>query len=229
MMKAVRSSITRARRAGLCLLVVGAGAVLAACGGLKSNAGADRLYVLNAANGPLGGATVAGTLIISRPRVQPGLDTYRIALTRADNELDYYALSRWGESLPEVLDAFVVQSLAGSFATVTGVDRSVGPADFELLLTARHFEARYAEGSSGPVVRVAFDCLLVDTTPRRTLGSCNVDVEEPAADDRMSAIVSAFERGAQRALGEIRSKAQALAATSPAGQGAGGGAVQGAR
>jgi cholesterol transport system auxiliary component len=189
--------------------------VLAACGGLSSKAEPEQLYVLHATRATPAAAALPGTLVIPRPAVQPGLDTFRIAVTRAGNELDYFALSRWSGSLPEVLGAFAVQSLSGTFTTVSGPDRSVGAADFELLLTARNFEARYAEGSGAPVVRVAFDCVLTGMRPRRVIGSCEVEVEEPATDNRMSAIVAAFERGAQRALGEIRAKVQTLSAVGP--------------
>jgi len=143
--------------------------------------------------------------------VQPGLDTNRIALTRAGNELDYYALSRWSGSLPEVLEAFAVQSPQGAFVTGVGTGRGAGAADHELLLTVRHFQAEYGAGGA-PQVHVALDCLLVATSPRRVLGSCNAEVREPAADNRMSAIVAAFERAAQQAMQQVRARAAAAVA-----------------
>lgn len=188
------------------------GALLAGCGGLRSDVEPDRIYVLHPAAQAAAAAPVPGVLMVSRPTVQPGLDTPRIALTRAGNELDYYALSRWSGSLPQVLGAFSVQSLDGAFATVTGVERGAGPADFELLVTVRHFEAVYAQDGP-PEVRIALQCLLVHTAPRRVLGNCDTDVREPVGDNRMSAIVQAFERAAQRALGEVRSQATAAAAS----------------
>lgn len=170
----------------------------------------DRLYVLRAA--PAQGATpVAAVLSVVRPQVHPGLDTYRLALTRPGNELDYFAASRWGGSLPEVLAAFALHSLDGSFTTVVGGGRSAGPAQFELQLTARHFEAEYGPGGGAPVVRVTLQCLLVDTSPRRVVGNCDAEAREPAAENRMAAIVGAFERAAQRAMEEVRSKATAAA------------------
>jgi cholesterol transport system auxiliary component len=188
-------------------------ALLAGCGGLRSDARPDRIYVLQVAHPAAAAATTAvpGMLVVQRPTMQPGLETDRIALTRAGNELDFYAASRWGGSLPAVLGAFAVQSLAGSFATVSGAERGAGAGDFELLITARHFEAEYAAGGV-PVARVALECLLVAAAPRRVLGSCDTDVREPAADNRMGEIVLAFERAAQRALQEVRAKAVAMAA-----------------
>lgn len=197
-----------------------AAVLLAGCGvlgGGKSEP--DRLYVLRAA--PAQGATpVPAVLSVVRPQVHPGLDTYRVALTRPGNELDYYAASRWGGSLPEVLAAFAVHSLDGSFTTVVGSSRSAGPAQFELLLTARHFEAEYESGGGAPVVRVTLECLLVQSSPRQAVGNCDAEAREPAGENRMAAIVRAFERAAQRAMEEVRGKATAAASAALQGQGA---------
>jgi cholesterol transport system auxiliary component len=199
------------RTGGIASAVVLLGTVLlAGCSMFRSDARPDSIYILNVAPPAAGAAPLQGVLIVPRPVVQPGLDTDRIALVRNSNELDYYAASRWGAPLPQVLGAFAVQSLAGSFSTVAGLDRASGPGNFELVLTTRHFEAVY--GASGPPeVRVAFDCLLVATAPRKVLGSCNADVSERAADNRMGPVVQAFERAGRRAMEEVRRQASALA------------------
>jgi ABC-type uncharacterized transport system auxiliary subunit len=190
---------------------------LAGCGGLRSDAEPDRLYVLRVERPAASGeAPVAGLLLVPRPAVQPGLDTARIALTRPGNQLDFYAAARWSGALPQVLTAFAVQSLDGAFTTVAAADRGPGAADFELLMTARHFEAEYDDAGGAPQVRVALECLLVSTSPRRVLSSFEVDVREPAERNRMSSIVAAFERAAQRALAEVRSSAVAAARAAPA-------------
>jgi cholesterol transport system auxiliary component len=186
--------------------------LLSGCGVLGSKAEPDRIYVINAAAPAAGRAAVPGVLLVARPAVQPGLDTDRVALTRAGNELDYFAASRWGGELQQVLAAFAVQSLAGSFTTVTSADRGAGAGDFELLLTVRHFEAEYG-GNATPVARVMLDCLLVTRAPRRVLGSCDADVSEPVAQNRMGSIVAALETAAQKALAQVREKVMAAAAT----------------
>jgi ABC-type uncharacterized transport system auxiliary subunit len=178
---------------------------LAGCGGLRSDAEPDRLYVLRVERPAASGeAPVAGLLLVPRPAVQPGLDTARIALTRPGNQLDFYAAARWSGALPQVLTAFAVQSLDGAFTTVAAADRGPGAADFELLMTARHFEAEYDDAGGAPQVRVALE------------SSFEVDVREPAERNRMSSIVAAFERAAQRALAEVRSSAVAAARAAPA-------------
>jgi ABC-type uncharacterized transport system auxiliary subunit len=190
--------------------VLGGLLLVSACGGLTSKEAPDRIYVLRSA--PVAaGAAVPGVLTVARPDVQPGLDTDRIALARVGNELDYFAESRWGAALPEVLEAMAVQSLAGSFATVASAGRGAGAGDFELLLTARHFEAEYAAEDAAPTVRVVLECLLMANGPRRVQGNCDAEARESATENRMAAIILAFERAAQRALEEARAKAVAAA------------------
>ncbi len=192
-------------------------ALLAGCSGLRSDAGADRVYVLHAAPVAATGEPVAAVLSVPRPVVHPGLDTDRIALLRAGNELDYYAASRFGEPLPKVLSALALQSLGGAdgFATTVSTDRAALPSDFELLLTARRFEAEYVAGTALPSMQVAIDCLLVTGAPRRVLGHCDGAATEPVVADRMSEIVLALERAVQRALADVRVKAVALARAAP--------------
>lgn len=201
----------RGARGRSCLAAL-LGVLVAGCGGLRSDAVPDQIYVLNAPAPSAAASVVPGVLVLARPAVQPGLDTDRIALTRGGNELDYFAASRWGGSLSQVLAAFGRQSIAGAFATVVGSAQGVGPVDFELLLTVRHFEAAYGGGTGAPEVRVALACTLVATAPRRVLGSCDADVRERAGENRMAAIVAAFERAAQAAMAEVRREATALAA-----------------
>lgn len=192
-------------------------AALAGCGGLRSDAVAERVYVLNPA-APAAGASggVPGVLLVLRPAVQPGLDTERIALLNSANEMDYYAASRWGETLPKVITALAVQSLAGAggFGTVVSVDRAVVASDYELLLTVRHFEAVYG-GGMVPVARVAFECVLTTGSPRRVLGRCDAQATEPASTNRMGTIVAALEQAAQAALARVREQAVAAAASLP--------------
>lgn len=190
--------------------------LVSGCGALRSDAEPERIYVLNPAMAAATAPPTGGLLMVSRPAVQPGLDTPRIALKRADNELDYYALSRWSGTLPQILGAFAVQSLQGAFTTVTGSDRGAGPADFDLLLTVRHFEAVSPQDGGAPEIHVAFQCLLMATAPRRVLGSCDAEAREPAEGNRMAAIVAAFERAAQRAMADVRNQVTAAAPSAAA-------------
>jgi cholesterol transport system auxiliary component len=190
--------------------------LLAACSGLRSAAKADQIYVLHAAPAATG-TPLPAVLAVPRPAANPGLDTDRIALLRAGNELDYYAASHYGETLTRVLGVLAVQSLAGGegFVTTLSSDRAAVHSDYDLLLTVRRFEADYSGDKMLPVVQVAIDCLLIATAPRGVLGSCDGAAAEPVGANRMSEIVAALERATQRALADVRSKAVALARATP--------------
>lgn len=193
-----------------------ASSLLTACSLFKSKEGPPQVYQLRAA--PASGAVaVPGVLTVLRPAVQPGLDTDLIRLTRGQ-ELDHFAGSLWGEPLPRVVAVLAVQSLAGGggFANVAETGRAGVASDFELMLTVRHFEAAYENVAMAPVIQVAFDCTLSAGAPRRVLGRCDATASEPASENRMGAIMAAMEKAAQRAMGEVRSKAVAAASAVPA-------------
>ena len=117
--------------------------------------------------------------------------------------------------MPRVITAFAVESLAGGggFATVVDSSRTALSADYELLLTVRHFEAAFDADNAPPVIHVAFECVLTAGTPRRAIGRCDGAADEPAAENRMSAIVAAMERAARRALAGVRTAAAAAASS----------------
>jgi cholesterol transport system auxiliary component len=193
--------------------------LLAGCSSLlRSDEAPERIYVLHAAPATVNGQPVTAVLSVPRLVIGPGLDTDRIALVRAGNELDYYAASRYGDPLSKILSTLVLQSMGGGdgFTTAVSTERAALPSDFELLLTVRRFEAEYAAALSPPRAQVAFDCLLVAGAPRRVLGNCDGVATEPAGADRMSEIVLALERATQKALAEVRTKAVALAKAVPA-------------
>lgn len=194
---------------------VAMGVLLAGCGVFRGGPEPDRTYVLRAAPAGTGPAAVSGVLSVLRPVVQPGLDLDRIALVRANHELHYYASSRWGETLPRVLSALIVESLAGAqgFDTVVAAERAAVASNYELLLTVRRFEAEEA-GPGAPTAQVKIECLLATGNPRRVLGRCDAEVSEPAAANRMGEIVAALERAAQKAMAEIRTRAVAAARAS---------------
>jgi ABC-type uncharacterized transport system auxiliary subunit len=204
---------------GLCFATA-----LTGCGSvLRSSAPAEQFYVLHAAStaavekGKAADASnsdvVAAVIRVPRPVVHPGLDTDRIAVVRNGNELDYFASSRWGASLPRVLGALAVESLTrqGMFATVVSGETLGMRSDYELLLGARHFEAFYASSEALPVARVALDCTLTAGVPRKVLGSCAADADVAVSENRLGAIVSALERAAQQALDKAGDSAFALA------------------
>ena len=203
------------------LLLAGALAALAAlvvpaCAGLHSDQAAAQVYTLEPAwpapaSAPQAGATPAGsagaaTLQVLRPRATPGLDTDGIALTRSAQRLDYYAASRWPAPLPEFMQALAIEALraTGKFRSVQP-DGAVFAADQLLQLEIRRCQADYV-GDGPPVVHVQLLATLGRRADRSVLASVSAEGSAPAAENRMQAVVAAFQSAVSTALGELAAR-----------------------
>ena len=77
---------------------------------------------------------VSAQLLVDLPQTPAGIDTTRIALTRAPFSLDYYADSEWTDSVSALVQTALLASFENSRA-ITAIDReSIGlRADLHLL------------------------------------------------------------------------------------------------
>jgi ABC-type uncharacterized transport system auxiliary subunit len=81
----------------------------------------------------------------------------------------------------------------------------------------RRFEADYTTGGNAPTVHVALDCTLGRHRDRALLASFAAEGSAPAAEDRLSAVITGFEAATSTALAEMeRQIASALGAERPA-------------
>ena len=194
------------------LLLAGALASLAAlvvpaCAGLHSDQAAVQVYTLEPAwpaSAPAPQA--AASLQVLRPRAAPGLDTDGIALTRSDQRLDYYAASRWPAPLPEFMQALAIEALraSGKFRSVQP-DGAAFAADQLLQLEIRRCQADYV-GDGPPVVHVQLLATLGRRADHSVLGSVSAAGSAPAAENRMQAVVAAFQSAVSTALGELATR-----------------------
>ena len=137
--------------------------------------------------------------------MRAGLDTDRIAALYPDRHMDYFADVRWSGPLDEVLQDLAVQQLHAN----PGL-RNVS-ADISVFASAYWLEIEVIGFSSGVFRRrvrrrpCMCICWRASATPadRHVLGRFEPDVHEAAADNRMSAIVDAYNRAADKALAEI--------------------------
>lgn len=212
------------------LLVLVAGAAASCTTGLRSSAPAVVSYVLRAApagapsEGVAGassvptatpGAASAASLRVLRPLAGPGLDSDHIALARSDRRLAWYAASRWAAPLPDMLEALAVETFrrAGSWSAVEG-SRGIAVPDDLLEIVIRRFEADEAGSAGPPTVRVALDCTLVRREDRMLVASFTVERAVPASENRLGAVVEAFEHAADAALAAVAERAAPSVRTS---------------
>lgn len=183
---------------------------LAACTGslFQSKAAPPTIYLLSAAAVPAGtAAEIPIDLRILKPRVRTGLETDRIAVLYPDRRLDYFADARWTGPLAEVLQDLAVQEFhaRGNLRTVSG-DASVFASAYWLEIEVADFQAEYTSGAA-PTVRVQFLARLGSSGDRRILGQFVASAQQPARENRLTAIVDAYAHAADMALAQIVAQA----------------------
>ena len=177
----------------------------ASCGGLFSNAPVRQLYRSNptfafAANLPHSGAQFG----VATPTAPAGLDTARIALSRAPETLDYYADAEWTDSVPFLVRTALVEGFEKS-ATLPAVGpASLGfRADFELETAIADFTAIYPAANGPPRVLVRLDVKLLRLPERRIAAQVSISREADAASNALPEIVRAFDAALGGAVEQI--------------------------
>lgn len=195
--------------------LLGGLALLAGCSNLfGGREPAAVTYVLRpaiaVAPAPSGDGTVVRSLQVQRVVVAPGYARDEILRTEPDRRLGQYAASRWPDALPSVIERLAVDAARGSGAWTVVHDAAAPlPATQLLRLTVRRFDAEYALVGRAPTVRVVIDATVSRRVDRALLAAFTVEASVPAADDRMSAIVAAFDEAAGIAFGDIARRAAA--------------------
>jgi cholesterol transport system auxiliary component len=211
-----------AARCGLLALA----ALLGGCGGLfRSTAPPEQTYYLQApaAPGPAAASAApsAGALSDSaaaqpapvsvrviHPVTAPGLDSPRIMLVQADHRMNFYAGSRWPSALPDMVGALTVETLRGSGDWASVEDAaSPFPSDYLLQITVRRFNADYGSGGTAPMVYVTFDCSIGRREGRELVATFTAAASAPAASNRLSEVIAAFEQAAGAALSSLSQQA----------------------
>lgn len=190
---------------------------LCGCGSLlETTIPAPQAYVLRlpvAASPPA--ATPAGSILVQRPEPGPGLDSWNIALLRSDRRFDFYAASHWAAPAPDVVENAIIAALraGGGFASVLDDSSPFAPR-YNLRCGLRRFEADYTgnSGSKAPTVFVSLDCTVGRHRDRELLGSFVAEGSAAAAEDRLNAVVAAFEAAAAKAVAELETAARVAVA-----------------
>lgn len=189
--------------------------IIAACTGslFDSDIPASAKYVL----APVPPASTAGTSVaaqkdisIGRPDVAPGLDTQRIAVLNG-RKLDYYRGANWGGSTNEMVQTLLVSSLEDQrlFRSVTAEQARVA-GDYALDIEVRDFQAEYSDSQQAPEVRVTIYGRVIRVVDRELAGTVTATAQRRAVDNRMGAVIAAFEAAAQQVALEIAQKTAAM-------------------
>jgi cholesterol transport system auxiliary component len=161
-------------------------------------------------------------VVVQRPRATAALDTDRIAISAAGNRFNHYSAALWAEPAPQMVQQQLVSALAATGQFGGGVFAAPARVPAELLLDVelRRFEAvtasaNAASSSTAPVVHVQVQASLIDTRRSARVTSFVAEAAVPATENRLAAVIAAFERANAQVMSEVASKAQAAAVSLP--------------
>lgn len=147
---------------------------------------------------------VGADLAVLKPRVRTGLDTDRIAVLYPDRRLDYVANARWSGPLEDLVQDLAVQAFRADVRLRNvSADASAFASGYWLEIEVADFQAEYAPAGAPPTINVRLIARVGSAGDRRILGTFDSVARQPAADNRLTAIVDAYERAADAALAEI--------------------------
>jgi ABC-type uncharacterized transport system auxiliary subunit len=195
-------------------------ALLSGCAsGLRSDDAPTVTYVLSgaavpqdAARGVANAAPVSSsavqsaTLRVLTPVALPGYETDRLVLLAPGHRLDVFAASRWSGPVTELVGALAAQALRerAGFGAVHD-EGAPFSSDVMLRIVVRRFDADYT-GSGldrAPTIRIVLDCALGRRADRLALGTFTIASAQVASEDRLAAVVDAFDLAATDAMRQL--------------------------
>jgi len=179
--------------------------LLAGCGGILSAVPERQIYRTSptpAFAAPLPHSTAQ--LVVAVPTAPAGLDTERIALSRAAVSLEYFAGAQWADRVPFLVQTALVEGFEKSAAIPAVGAESLGVrADFVLEVAIGDFQAIYDSPDGAPRTATRFNAKLVRIPERRIIAQMSVSREAKAAANAMPEIVRAFDSALGSAVEEI--------------------------
>jgi ABC-type uncharacterized transport system auxiliary subunit len=196
--------------AGACLVGLG----LSGCGSLlQSHSPPTTVYLLSPAAATPGPA-VAADLKIRKPHVRSGLNTDLIVALYPDRHLDHFAGAAWSGPVDEVVMDLALQSFRAGANLRSVVDAGApAPGSYWLDIDVLDFQAEYGTATA-PTVRVRLLARLGDSSGQ-VLGRFEADERRAAKENRLSAIVEAYDQSAGAALAQIVSSCSLRLAQTP--------------
>ena len=121
-----------------------------------------------------------------------------------DRHLDYLADARWSGPLDLVVQDLALQAF-GTGARLRNVsgDSSAFASRYWVEIEVADFQAEYLSAGTAPTVDVHFLVRVGGAGDRRVLGSFDASARVTASDNRVTAVVAAYERAADAALAQI--------------------------
>jgi ABC-type uncharacterized transport system auxiliary subunit len=182
-------------------LTLGAASLaLAGCGDLLGPPPAAPIYVLDTGNAPAAAAPAAQparktgwSLAVMRPSAPAALNGERIPLVQPDAMMDYYANANLPDSIPDLVQAALVEAFEGGGA-LAGVSREADAlhADYDLFVDIRDFEMRYSVRDGIPEALVTLSVRLATARGRVETAASVFSQRVPAGANSVGAAAAAL-------------------------------------
>lgn len=176
----------------LCLTTLALASLLSACSILPRSEPLD-VYLLPAstAQPQPGAGAVDWALRINTPLASPLLDSTRIAVIPAGDQISAYQGARWSNRAPQLLrDRLIEAFLADGRVPAVSSDDARLQTDLEINADLRAFQSDYQDGI--PAAHLLLDVRLVNAASQRIVASRRFEVRQPAMDTAVPAVVRAF-------------------------------------
>jgi cholesterol transport system auxiliary component len=205
------------RRLAAAALAAALGAALAGCVEIPVGKEAPpRLYVLTPKSTyPEVVPRADWQLLVETPVSPAGLNTARIALQDSPIELRYFEYANWIDSAPKMVQALIIESFENSAKIVSVGREQIGlRSDFVLKTELREFQAEYEErlpanskelgpDAPPPWVRVRLNVKMVQMPQREIVAHQTFERRVRAQENRMNAIIDAFDDALGKALKSV--------------------------
>lgn len=181
--------------------------IVCACGGslFHSNLPPPSVYQLSVKAAATSTA-IPADLTVLPVRVRTGLDNDQIAALYPDRRLDHFAGARWSGPVDELVQDLALQAFRtrANFKNVHS-DASAFSGGYWLEVDVTEFQAEYAglDGSSAPTIHVHLVARVGASADRHVLGQFDADERQSASDNRLTAVVQAYNDAVNAALGKI--------------------------
>ena len=201
-------------------LLVVATLLLAGCGGLLGGGeNPAALYRFGNGSAPPAapdGARVGPVRSVSyRGAVFPVESRGDRILTARGSNVAYVADARWIAPAAELFDTALKREFARSLPGARLIDPIQGPrTDFALSIDVRRFEASY-EGAEAPVVAMDANVKLIRWIDRTIIGEWTFSSRKPATENRVAAIVAAYDEATTEIIGQIQGAVSRFAGNAP--------------
>jgi cholesterol transport system auxiliary component len=191
-------------------LLAAATPALAACGplgALRTAAAPLEAYTLQPAAFRPGATATGRHLLVEPPATSGAIDTDRILVKPSPLQVQYLSGARWIDSVPDLVQALIVETLqnTGAFRFVTRTTTGPFP-DYTLLSEILDFQAEATGDPELPLqIRVTFSLALVREDDGAIVSSRRVTASRPAASAATADVVTAFNAATDQALAETAS------------------------